>query len=100
MGCPAPIFSTLGPTLTNPMTILSFAALFVGLGVTAGDLAGAATMTLGVFLGSAAWWVALIVAVGALRSRITPTWLRRMNVASGLVIGAFALVAIGSSLQA
>ncbi|MEO5885784.1 MAG: LysE family transporter [Candidatus Limnocylindrales bacterium] len=99
-GLPGAYLSTLGLTLTNPMTILSFAALFVGLGVTAGDLAGAATMTLGVFLGSAAWWVVLTVAVGALRSRITPAWLRRINVASGLVIGAFALVAIGSSLVA
>lgn len=99
-GLPGACLSTLALTLTNPMTILSFAALFVGLGVTPGDLGGAATMSLGVFLGSAAWWVVLTGLVGALRSRITPTWLRRVNVASGLVIGAFALVAIGSSLVA
>ena len=43
--------STLGLTMTNPMTILSFAALFVGLGVTADDVAGATLLTLGVFLG-------------------------------------------------
>ena len=90
--------STLGLTLTNPMTILSFAALFVGLGVTAGDAAGATVLTLGVFAGSGAWWVVLVGAVGALRSRITPAWLRRVNLASGLLIGAFAVVAIGSSL--
>lgn len=89
--------STLGLTLTNPMTILSFAALFVGLGVTGGDAAGATLLTLGVFLGSAAWWVVLTLGVGALRSRLTPTWLRRINVASGLLIGAFALVAIASA---
>ena len=45
--------STLGLTLTNPMTILSFAALFAGLGIAPGDVAGAASLTLGVFLGSA-----------------------------------------------
>jgi threonine/homoserine/homoserine lactone efflux protein len=89
--------STLGLTLTNPMTILSFAALFVGLGVTGGDAAGATILTLGVFLGSAAWWVALVLAVGALRSRLTPAWLRRINIASGLLIGVFALVAIASA---
>lgn len=99
-GLPGAYLSTLGLTLTNPMTILSFAALFIGLGVTAGDREGAATMTLGVFLGSAAWWVVLTGVVGAVRSRTTPTWLRRINEASGLVIGAFALVAIGSSLVA
>lgn len=99
-GLPGAYLSTLGLTLTNPMTILSFAALFVGLGVTAGDFGGAATMTLGVFLGSAAWWLVLTAAVGALRSRLTPAWLHRINIASGLVIGAFALLAIGSSVAA
>ena len=82
-GLPGAYLSTLGLTLTNPMTILSFAALFVGLGVTADDLAGASVLTLGVFLGSAAWWVILVTLVGAFRSRLTPTWLRRINVASG-----------------
>ncbi|HEY4633939.1 MAG TPA: LysE family transporter [Candidatus Limnocylindrales bacterium] len=90
--------STLGLTLTNPMTILSFAALFVGLGVTGGDTAGAAVLTAGVFLGSASWWVILTTAVGALRSRITPTWLRRVNMVSGLIIGAFGIVAIWSAI--
>jgi threonine/homoserine/homoserine lactone efflux protein len=92
--------STLGLTLTNPMTILSFAALFVGLGVTGGDVAGAVVLTLGVFAGSGAWWVVLVSVVGALRSRITPAWLRRVNIVSGLLIGAFALIAIGSALVA
>ena len=90
--------SILALTLTNPMTILSFAALFVGLGVTGGDAAGATLLTLGVFAGSAAWWVVLVTVVGAVRSRLTTTGLRRVNVVSGLVIGAFALVAIGSAL--
>jgi threonine/homoserine/homoserine lactone efflux protein len=93
-GLPGAYLSTLGLTLTNPMTILSFAALFVGLGVTAGDLAGATALTAGVFAGSASWWVVLVGVVGALRSRITPAWLRRVNIASGLVIGTFAVVAI------
>jgi threonine/homoserine/homoserine lactone efflux protein len=99
-GLPGAYLSTLGLTLTNPMTILSFAALFVGLGVTADDLAGASVLTLGVFLGSAAWWVILVTLVGAFRSRLTPTWLRRINVASGVLIGGFAIVAIVSSLMA
>ena len=90
--------SILALTLTNPMTILSFAALFVGLGITGGTPAGAALLTLGVFLGSAIWWVVLVGAVGMLRGRLTPRWLRRINIVSGLLIGAFALVAIATSL--
>jgi threonine/homoserine/homoserine lactone efflux protein len=97
-GLAGAFLSTLGLTLTNPMTILSFAALFVGLGVTGDDAAGAASLTAGVFLGSAGWWLVLVSAVAALRSRVTPIWLRRINVVSGLAIGAFALVAIGSAL--
>jgi threonine/homoserine/homoserine lactone efflux protein len=99
-GLPAAYVSTLGLTLTNPMTILSFAALFVGLGVTAGNVVGAAVLTAGVFLGSAAWWVVLVTTVGALRSRLTPAGLRRVNIASGLLIAAFALVAVGTGLVA
>jgi threonine/homoserine/homoserine lactone efflux protein len=90
--------SILGLTLTNPMTILSFGALFAGLGVTGEDVRESAVITLGVFLGSAAWWVVLTTAVGALRSRLTPRWMRAINVASGLVIGAFAVLAIGVAL--
>ena len=97
-GLPGAYLSTLGLTLTNPMTILSFAALFVGLGVTGGDAAGAASLTLGVFGGSAAWWVVLVTVVGAFRSRLTTTGMRRVNRASGLLIGAFAIIAIASSL--
>jgi threonine/homoserine/homoserine lactone efflux protein len=96
-GSAAAYLSTLGLTLTNPMTILSFAALFVGLGVTGGDAAGAALLTAGVFVGSAAWWVVLVAVVGAFRSRVTPRGLRAVNLASGLLIGAFAVVALGSA---
>jgi len=80
------------------MTILSFGALFAGLGVTGEDLRESAIITLGVFLGSAAWWVVLIAVVGAFRSRLTERWMRAINVASGLVIGAFAVLAIGVAL--
>ncbi len=58
---------------------------------------GATLLTLGVFAGSAAWWVVLVAAVGALRTRITPVGLRRVNMASGLLIGAFAIVALASA---
>lgn len=98
-GLASAFLSTLGLTLTNPMTILSFAALFVGLGVTGGDLLGATLLTAGVFAGSAAWWVVLTTGVAALRGRLTPAALRRVNLASGLLIGAFALVALASAVS-
>lgn len=88
--------SILGLTLTNPMTILSFGALFAGLGVASDDPTGAVLITIGVLLGSGAWWVVLTTVVSSVRTRITTAWVRRINVASGLVIGGFAVVSIAS----
>jgi threonine/homoserine/homoserine lactone efflux protein len=90
--------SILGLTLANPMTILSFGALFAGLGVTSGATADAALVVLGVLLGSTTWWIVLTTAVAMMRHRITPVWIHRINLASGVVIGAFAIVAIASVL--
>ncbi len=98
-GLPGAYLSILGLTMTNPMTILSFGALFAGLGVTGSDAMESALITLGVFLGSASWWVVLTTTIGALRSRVTPRWLRVVNIVSGVVIGAFALVAIGIAVR-
>ena len=90
--------SILGLTLANPMTILSFGALFAGLGVRSEATGDAALVVLGVLLGSATWWVVLTTVVGAARPRVTPAWIHRINLVSGIVIGAFAIVAIASVL--
>jgi threonine/homoserine/homoserine lactone efflux protein len=90
--------SILGLTMANPMTILSFGALFAGLGVTSGATGDAALVVLGVLLGSTTWWVVLTTIVGTLRTRVTAAWIHRINIGSGLVIGAFAIVSIASVL--
>lgn len=90
-GMATAFLSTLGLTLTNPPTILAFAALFAGFGLaSSADYHAAALIVLGVFLGSAAWWVVLAGAAGRLRGRIGPRWLRAINVVSGLSILGFA----------
>jgi threonine/homoserine/homoserine lactone efflux protein len=86
--------SMVGLTLTNPATILSFAALFASIGAGTGGPAGAAAVTVGVFAGSAAWWVILTGAVSGLRARLTPSVVRGLNVLSAAVIAAFGVVAI------
>ena len=83
--------STLGLTLANPPTILAFAAIFAGLGLAASaDYAAAALVTLGVFFGSAAWWVLLAAFAGRLRARLGPRLLRAVNLVSGVTILGFA----------
>lgn len=82
--------STLGLTLANPPTILAFAAIFAGLGLVSSDYGTAALVVLGVFLGSASWWIALAAGAGWLRGRIGPKLFRAINLVSGLSILAFA----------
>ena len=87
----AAFLSTLGLTLTNPPTILAFAAIFAGLGLaSSADYGAAALVVTGVFLGSAAWWLILAGAAARLRSRMGPRLARGINVASGLSILGFA----------
>jgi putative LysE/RhtB family amino acid efflux pump len=81
-------------TLTNPTTILSFAALFASIGAGTGGASGAAAVVAGVFLGSVAWWAILTGAVAALRARVTPRVVRALNVVAAVAIGAFGVVAI------
>lgn len=88
--------ATLVLTLTNPLTILSFAAVFAGLGL--GEITGNAGVALlvvsGVFIGSALWWLVLCGGVSLLRARVTPPVLRWINYFSGVVIAGFGLFAL------
>ena len=92
--------STLGLTLANPPTILAFVAIFAGLGLAANaDYATASLVVLGVFLGSASWWILLAAGAGRLRDRIGPKLFRAINVVSGLSILGFALWQIAAVLR-
>lgn len=87
-------------TMTNPMTILSFAGLFAGLGVVGAGSGGAdaALLVAGVFAGSASWWFLLTSVVGALRTRVTVRGLTWVNRVSGLVLLGFAIISIASAV--
>jgi threonine/homoserine/homoserine lactone efflux protein len=90
--------STFFLTLTNPVTILSFAAIFAGLGITetGGDYLSAATLILGVFAGSALWWLLLSGGVSLFRAKFTPRALVWVNRISGLVVLGFGMTALWS----
>ena len=89
--------STFVLTITNPMTILAFVAMFAGLGLgAAADWTGAAALVSGVFLGSAVWWMILSGVAGLLRERMTPGKMGWVNRASGVVITAFGAYALAS----
>ncbi|MEW6352366.1 MAG: LysE family transporter [Thermodesulfobacteriota bacterium] len=88
--------STLLLTLTNPMTILSFAAIFSGLGAadTPGEYASAGRLVCGVFLGSALWWLMLSSTVSLLRDKLNQGALRWVNRIAGAVIGGYGVCAL------
>jgi arginine exporter protein ArgO len=81
------------------MTILSFAAIFAGMGLAGpeGDPAGAGFMVVGVFLGSAVWWLFLSTAAGLVHSRLSARRLSLINKAFGVIIVCLgALVLLGA----
>ena len=98
-GLVAGYLSTLFLTLTNPMTIISFAAIFAALGVaeTGGDLLAAAGLVLGVFIGSAGWWLLLSGGVGLMRERLSAGIMRWTNRASGVILVTFGVIAVWQS---
>ena len=93
--------STLGLTIANPATILSFAALAATLGTgTGGGYLGPALVVTGVLLGSVTWWLVLATAAAWLRARITPRVIRGVGTVSGIAIAALGLVATVSAFAA
>jgi threonine/homoserine/homoserine lactone efflux protein len=92
--------STLLLTITNPMTILSFVAVFAGLGLGASrDYLNASALVGGVFAGSAFWWLLLSNGVALLKGRISLSWMLLVNRLSGSVILAFGLYALWTALR-
>ena len=88
--------TTLGLTLTNPATILSFTVIFAGFRLVdaSGGFLAPALLVLGVFLGSAAWWLLLSSAVGLFRDRFNAAWMRWINRVAGLLIAGFGAAAL------
>jgi len=92
--------STLGLTITNPATIISFAALAATLGLGSGaGLMKPAVLVGGVLLGSVAWWCVLAVAASLLRTRLTPAVIRGVSAFSGLAIAVLGMLAIYSAFS-
>ena len=91
--------STCFLTLTNPMTILSFIAVFAGLGLgKSPDYFAASAMVGGVFVGSALWWLLLSSSVALFQSRLNSDRMRLVNRVSGLVILDFGLYSLSMAL--
>ena len=89
--------SAFALTATNPVTIISFLGVFAALGVGGGGgpiVSNA--LVLGVFVGSALWWLALSGGVGAMRAAMEEVYLRRIHIVSGVSLLAFGIGVLGT----
>ena len=100
-GYPGAYASTFLLTLTNPLTILSFAAIFAGIGVGSASKSflSAAIVVLGVFSGSTLWWIILTGIISLLRKKMDAQWLLWINKISGAIITLFGIGALLSLLS-
>jgi threonine/homoserine/homoserine lactone efflux protein len=80
--------STFALTLTNPITILAFLGIFSALGLSGADatLSRAASLVLGVWLGSLLWWLALTFGLGSLFHSFDARHLKWINRVSGIIL--------------
>lgn len=93
-------FSVFLLTLTNPLTIFSFLGIFSGLGLGAAtNSQDAIILVLGVFTGSALWWLTLSTGVHYLSRWFQPQYLVGLNRISGMIIAAFGVAALGRFLS-
>ena len=81
--------STLLLTLTNPLTILSFAGIIMA--NASEESAAAGVLVLGIFIGSALWWLVLSSGASLLQAKFSTQRLQWLNRISGLVITGYGL---------
>ncbi len=92
--------TAVGLTLTNPMTIMAFAAVFASAGLVAQAGAGSAlAVTLGVLCGSMLWWLVLTTGTWAVRHAVSDRAIVVVNRVSGGVLIAFGLLAVAAGLR-
>jgi threonine/homoserine/homoserine lactone efflux protein len=91
-------FSTFLLTITNPLTIISFAAVFAGLGIgkIQNNYFSSLVMVIGVFFGSGLWWLTLSTVVNVLGKRFDIKGLIWVNKVSGIIVFIFGLISLAS----
>jgi len=93
--------SAVGLTLTNPMTVMAFGAVFASAGLVAEPtLSSAGVAALGVALGSLLWWLTLSAGVAIMRHTVSDQTIRWVNRGSGIAIVMFGLLAVGAGVAA
>lgn len=93
--------STFFLTISNPITILSFVAVFAGLGLVnvSEKYIDAALLIIGIFLGASLWWMILSEGITFFRKKVSQKTMSWINRTAGMIIVAFGLAALISVLH-
>lgn len=88
-------------TLMNPVTVLSFLAVYATL-MTGMDTSfkNGSLAVVGIFIGSALWWLTLSTLVATIRHRISSSAMRWLSCGSGTLLIGFGLMQLGITLFA
>lgn len=80
-------------TLSNPITLIVFAAAFTAMGVAPiyQSFTQASFLVAGVFMGASFWWIFLITTIYLLRHRLSETQLLWINHFSGVILIGFSV---------
>jgi threonine/homoserine/homoserine lactone efflux protein len=83
-------------TFSNPVTVLSFVAIYAGWHVPSldGHYAAAGVLTAGVFIGSALWWVALFIGLEAFHEKFNLRFLFWVHRVSGTIIAILGVIVL------
>lgn len=76
-------FSSLGIAYSNPLTVVSFAALFAVLGLASHSYGENLFLVIGVFIGSTIWWIILSQVTHLTRDKLPEKILHWFNYVSG-----------------
>ncbi len=88
--------STFIITITNPLTIMGFLAIFAGLNLINPQrgFLDASILVSGVVTGSGIWWIALIMIFGFIRSKFKFSYLNTVNKIVGILIALLGIAAL------
>lgn len=103
ISCYRIFFSTFVLTLTNPFTIICFAAIYASLGIapsTEGEMLPEIILTLGILLGAAIWWSMLTVGVSYIGKRFQITSSPLLNrISGGILTGCGCITSLSALKQ-
>ena len=83
-------------TISNPLTIIAFIAAlsYVNYLMVQINYLGSSLIVLGIFIGSFTWWLLLCLLSIKFKDRLTPNFMRKINLISGGLIFVFGILLV------